>query len=370
MAVNVLAISSRPLDGLGGAERSLGRLCRALAQFCPLQIALIPAAGQPERAGPQAADDERDWPNIELPVDVIYLGDNFCLKNTQWLRMLKQKFPQAKFIFKETTIGKLIRILQRLPSIDAVFCLQTLDAIVCTSWRIQQTFQALDGYHGHLLRIPNGVDTRVFAPLDPESKRQLRMRLGLPADRPVVLFSGRFAEKKNLDIIYGAWLDMEKRLGDWGQLVLVGKVHKHYDEGIVRLMREDLRTVRFAGPYSLDEELAPWYQVSDFFLAPTSREGLSNAFLEACACGLYPVVTASSGYEDVLASPDLGMLVEERNTSDVIRCLEALRADPPEYQRRGRENLRPLMEKSYDIQVVARLYLRFLTEICAPRGSA
>ncbi len=365
--LRIVAISGRPIDSLGGAERSLARLCKALSAHHDLQLLA------PTTDGATITNDGREdfylyndvMKKLESvgAVDIIYLGSHFMLKTPTAFSRMKTLFPTAKLVLKETTAGKLIRVLARLEKQEASQILRDLDAIVCTSYRIWHDYQYLSGFNGQLELIPNGVDTRLFAPVTEETQTRIRRRLGLDTSRPLVIFSGRFAEKKNLDVIYGAWLDMERHFGDWAQLVLVGKIHKHYDAGIVRLMREDLRNVKFIGPFSRDEDLASCYQAADFFLAPTSREGLSNAFLEASACGLYPVVTAISGYEDVITTPKSGMLVEERNTSDVIRCLKMLNLNPDTYRRYARDCLRPHIVSNHDIHHVAQLYHNLFTRL-------
>jgi glycosyltransferase involved in cell wall biosynthesis len=370
--LRIIALSGRPLTAIGGAERSLARLCRSLAAACHVTL-LAPAPDLPFRWIPT-----RDTINIRSyrpdlaeqdichilqtyqargeGFDILYLGDKTCIRHPTLLLAFKQAFPNLRVVLKETTAGKLARVLGKLPAGEAAACLHNLDAIVCPSTRIKAAVNSLVEQNNtiHLACIPNGVDTHVFAPPAPAAKARLRRAFELPDDRtPLFLFVGRFAEKKNLDIIYGAWLDREQRTSEPGLLVLLGQAHKHYDAGLLRLIREDLTHVRIVDPVTLDEELVAWYQACDFFLAPTSREGLSNAFLEAAACGLYPIVTDASGYEDIVTSPEVGMLVEERNTSDVIRCLDMIGSDPEHYRRLGRMYTRQRIEAGYDIRAVA-----------------
>ncbi len=380
-ALRVLAVSGRPLDSVGGAERSLARLCHALASRCEVDV-IAPGGAEPlseEGRGGAFVFHPYDREVLEAGIagainllndkgrtfDIVYLGDKVCVKRPDLLWKLKDTFREARIVFKETTVGKLIRILDKMPSREAQRIADSFDAIVCISSRIESVFEHWNHCPARRILIPNGVDTEVFSPVSLEEKRRIRGRLELPIEEPCFLFSGRFAEKKNIDVIYGAWLDLEKRGVEPGTLVLMGKAHKHYDEGILRLVREDTRKVRVVGPFRYDTDLADWYKACDFFVAPTSREGLSNAFLEAAASGLYPILTRVSGYEDIVTDEQLGMLVEERNTSDLIDRLETIGADPSEHIRRGRECLRKVIETRYEIRVVADMYMDLFQSLCS-----
>lgn len=379
--LNVFAIAGRPLNSVGGAERSLARLCRALASRCTIDLVAPDAALPYQTARPLKTltihSYRQDTPEHDISrileqlklqgrrCDILYLGDKSCLKRPELLRTCKNIFPGSTVVLKETTAGKLLKVLNRLSPHDAEYCLNTIDRVVCISAHIQKIFSGVPGIKNRLSCIPNGIDTTLFSPPAPKEKQRCRQYLNLPEDQVIVLFAGRFAEKKNIDVIYGAWRDLEKRRPNPGLLVLLGHAHKYYDAGILRLIREDLRHARIVDPVFLDEDLASWYKASDFFLAPTSREGLSNAFLESAACGLYPIVTSLSGYDDVILNEESGMIVEERNTSDVIRCLDTILTNPDEYRRRGRTTLRNIICARYDIETVADRYIELFTTLSA-----
>ena len=52
--------------------------------------------------------------------------------------------------------------------------------------------------------INNGVDTKLFKPTTKEQKIKLRKKYKLPLNRPIVLFIGRFVEKKGFDKLFEA----------------------------------------------------------------------------------------------------------------------------------------------------------------------
>jgi glycosyltransferase involved in cell wall biosynthesis len=134
--------------------------------------------------------------------------------------------------------------------------------------------------------IFNGVDTAVFHPLPPgESRAAMRQRLGLPVDRPVALFVGRFVEKKGLAVLRHM-AAMEPRItwafAGWGRLD-----PRSWTAGDVRVY-SDLRA----------ETLAQLYQASDVFVLPSTGEGFPLVIQEAIACGLPVVCGAETATAD------------------------------------------------------------------------
>jgi alpha-maltose-1-phosphate synthase len=142
--------------------------------------------------------------------------------------------------------------------------------------------------------IFNGVDTDVFrmsaASFD---KGRTRASLGLPVDRRIVLFVGRFVEKKGLHLIERLARrrsDLTFALAGWGPI----------DPGAWRLSNVHVLS-NLQGP-----SLVPLYQASDLLVLPSVGEGLPLVLQEALACGL-PVIC---GQETAKADPDADALIE------------------------------------------------------------
>ena len=127
----------------------------------------------------------------------------------------------------------------------------------------------------------------------PASTRRGPASLGLPVDRPVALFVGRFVEKKGLHLIERLARrrpDLTFALAGWGPIDPTGwrlpNVH----------VLSDLQ----------GETLVPLYQSSDVFVLPSVGEGWPLVLQEALACGL-PVIC---GQETAAADPGAGARIE------------------------------------------------------------
>ena len=145
--------------------------------------------------------------------------------------------------------------------------------------------------------IPNGVDVTRFFPATDTERRELRQRLGLPVDRPLILFVGVISPDKQPHVLLDAWAQLESRERLGSTLMFVGATDPRLFELEGRLAEQlqerlaqvaDGDRVRFAGP---TREIEHYYRAADLVVMPSIREGLPNVVLEAMACGL-PVVAS------------------------------------------------------------------------------
>lgn len=153
--------------------------------------------------------------------------------------------------------------------------------------------------------IPNGVDTSRFAPVSVERKRAVREELGLGAGGPVAVFTGRFEQQKGLEGLVGEWGGVIKNFPS-AKLVLVGC--GSLEDNLRRLaarLPATASSVIFAHP---TDEVEKYLAASDFFVLPSSAEGISNSMLEAMASGLAVIAADISANKEVIADGKDGYL--------------------------------------------------------------
>lgn len=138
---------------------------------------------------------------------------------------------------------------------------------------------------GKVWTIPNAIDTRRFA-YDPAVRRQVREELGLGA-RFVIGHVGRFGFMKNHSYLIDIFAEL-CRMRDDAALVLIGKGELEEDirAKVERLGLAD--KVLFLGNRF---DVERYYQAFDYFVFPSTFEGLPGSVVEAQASGLSCLVS-------------------------------------------------------------------------------
>src|SRR5262245_27766400 len=145
--------------------------------------------------------------------------------------------------------------------------------------------------------IPNGVDTRIFHPIN---KQEARKQLGLPQDSHILLFSSYNATRNS-------WKDyatIRSAIGELKKsaqarpiiLVVLG------DSGATQACENF--EIRFI-PFESDlQRVASWYGAADLYVHASRADTFPNSILEAMACGTSVIATAVGGIPEQIHSLD------------------------------------------------------------------
>jgi teichuronic acid biosynthesis glycosyltransferase TuaC len=178
--------------------------------------------------------------------------------------------------------------------------------------------------------IPCGVDFDIFKPID---KRSAREQLGLPGDKKLVLFVGRYPEwRKRFDIVKDAVAQLKAKGMDLELIVAYKETY---------------------------ERVPVFMSACDVMVLPSEREGSPQVVKEAMACNL-PVISVDVGdVPDILAgvkncyvSPRDPASVAERVALVLERCE---RSD-------GRERTR-----RYELSSIAKRIVKVYEEVLEGR---
>jgi glycosyltransferase involved in cell wall biosynthesis len=165
--------------------------------------------------------------------------------------------------------------------------------------------------------IRNGVDTTEFSVGDLEEARK---ELGLDPRGKIVLYVGNLVPIKGADILLDAFSsihDPENRLIFVGN----GPMRQAMEQKIRRLPAEVSRRIMFVGAQS--RELIPvWITAADVLCIPSRNEGLPNVALEAMACGRPVVATRVGGIEEIITTPEVGIIAPSENGAALAQALD------------------------------------------------
>ncbi len=159
-------------------------------------------------------------------------------------------------------------------------------------------------------RIPHGVDTDLFAP---GPREEARARVGLPMERPVVLFvaSDLRERRKGLHLLEEALRLLERP----PLLVTAGS-------GAVAPGIEH----RALGPLE-GERLADAYRAADVFAVPTLADVQTQTAPESLACGTPCVSFDAGGVTDVVRDGETGLHARFADARSFAQALDRLLRD-------------------------------------------
>ncbi|MGI8412174.1 MAG: glycosyltransferase family 4 protein [Solirubrobacteraceae bacterium] len=208
--------------------------------------------------------------------------------------------------------------------------------------------------HGRVVRIPNGLDLTAFSPPDARRKLAMRTKLGLPLDQPIALYAGRFAEYKGIGDLLEAWRRISQ---NQGLLVLLG----------ARGPEDEPFPVPDRGRGFVTREWTPavieYLHAADVFVHPSHQDGMSNALLEAMACGLAPLATGIRAVEGLLEDERNALLVPPSHPPELSRSLVRLLGDRALRERIGAAAARTAREYSISdvVSEIEQVYAELVT---------
>jgi alpha-1,6-mannosyltransferase len=180
------------------------------------------------------------------------------------------------------------------------------DTVLAPSRHMAQRL-AEEGVEG-AIPLPLGVDVSTFHP-DRGDRARLRMRLGLAEHHRLLVFAGRPAKEKRLDVL----VEAVERLGDPYRLLLIGAGEGAPSSDLVLNL-----------PYESSQAgLARLLASCDAFAHANGAEPFGLIALEAMACGL-PVVGPSSGGVTESVDDSVGQLAAGPDPESFAEAIAAL----------------------------------------------
>jgi glycosyltransferase involved in cell wall biosynthesis len=186
-----------------------------------------------------------------------------------------------------------------------------------------------------LRHFPHGTDIDAFHPRhrQPDFWEKYGRNGG-----PKVIYVGRVAKEKDLDILIDVYGQLAQRRPDC-TLAVIG------DGPFLPLMKERLPypNIVFTG-FLLGQELSQAYASSDVFAFPSTTDTFGNVVLEAMASGLPVVVSDKGGPKEIVQNGRTGLVAKGRDAPDLLRGIEML-IDDQELRSRMAKNCRSYAEK-------------------------
>lgn len=221
----------------------------------------------------------------------------------------------AAIPFRAQLMRQVMRLANRLVTAPM---LRNADHVVFISDSVRQAFATLTTKRAPQLLF-NGVDARLFN-ADRAEDGDVRARFDLPKNRKLLLFVGRFVEKKGMAVL----AELAKARPDL-TIAMAG-------QGPIDPASWNCPNVKLLGQQTAGE-LAALYRSADALVLPSVGEGYPLVIQEAMACGLPVICHDESAAADPAASKflnavEIKLSEPAASAARVAAAIDQLKAAP------------------------------------------
>lgn len=291
--------------------------------------------------------------------DIVHLH-GFSRKS--WLLIGLARLFRKPLVLKLTSAGDDDPLSLRRRGVLAYWFYRWADLYVGVSAGVEARYQAAGFPRKRFQLIPNGVDVNRFRPHSVEERQRLRRQLGLPQEGLLILFVGFFSREKCPDLLFEAWMNLQRHGHPQTVLVFVGATQGGYYEidpalaahmkGQVERQGLGQRMVFVERTHAIEQ----YYGAADCFVLPSVREGLPNTLLEAMASGLACIASRLPGITNTVIEDRInGLLMPPRSVSACEQALGLLLQHPEQAREMGRR-ARETIEDRYALPRIAERY--------------
>lgn len=237
-----------------------------------------------------------------------------------------------------------------------VYATAPLHFVACSGWlRRMAEVSALLKSTDTLCDIPNPIDVEFFSP---GSQAAARERLGLPANKRLILFGAVNAadKRKGIDYLIQTLQVLHEQYPAWNdrvELVVFGAADNlPFDQFPYRYTS--------LGYLTQPELVRDMYRAADVYVTPSLEENLPNTIMEAMACGV-PCIGFDVGGIPEMITEGCGYIARYKDAADMASGIDFV------LQERNHEPMsllsRRMAEERYAEPVVAERYKALYREL-------
>ncbi|MFQ5965038.1 MAG: glycosyltransferase family 4 protein [Candidatus Scalinduaceae bacterium] len=229
----------------------------------------------------------------------------------------------ASFVTRLTSAKLLIhfRTVHPLNRLDMV-CLMFANRIITISEASRSQLLYLGYNASKITKIFNAVDLNDYDGVsDPYL---IKKRFNIKMDKIVISVVGRIEPWKGIDYLIDALKDVSQMFPNI-LLLIVGdyednlEYYKTLKSQIIRINIEDY--VRFTG---FVEDIPSLMMATDILISPSLREAFGRVLIEGMAASRPVIATRVGGIPEVVIDGKTGILVESRNSAELVRAITKL----------------------------------------------
>lgn len=176
----------------------------------------------------------------------------------------------------------------------------------------------------------NGIDTSFFDPnqISDEEKIKRKQSLNLDENDFVFVFVGRLVGDKGMNELVSAFSELSKlQLKQTPKLVLVGPMEEELDPLLPETMKE-IQSHPQIQSLGFQEDVRPYFAISDCLVFPSYREGFPNVVMQAGAMGLPAIVSNINGCNEIISDGKNGRIVPPKNQESLLEAMKEIIENP------------------------------------------
>lgn len=195
----------------------------------------------------------------------------------------------------------------------------------------------------------NGIDTQYFDPtlFSEVRKQDLKQSLLFQPNDFVFIFVGRLVGDKGINELIEAFFKLPTPNT---KLLLVGPF-----ESVLDPLHQDTLQALKTNPniisVGFQEDVRPYFAISDCLVFPSYREGFPNVVMQAGAMGLPSIVTDINGCNEIIVEGQNGTIIPVKNVAAIVVAMQKMCSDK-EYYEQLSQNARVMIQSRYEQQVV------------------
>lgn len=237
---------------------------------------------------------------------------------------------------------------------DRAYGRARIQVVAPSEWLAKQAKQSPLLQRFDVQHIPNGIDTQLYRPLDPDYCRSV---LNIPTGKRVLMFAAQSLTnaRKGGDLLFTALMALPPALKRNTLLLTFGSGDEK------KLKSLGMETLGL-GYVNSDRLKAILYSAADIFVFPTRADNLPLVLQESMACGTPMVSFDVGGVRDLVRPGITGLLAAPENTDDLsAKLVELLGAD--EVRAEMRRRCREIAVAEYSVELQCDRYVQLYEQL-------